>query len=255
MKTLLALLLLAPSAQAAVVMKMKQEHYVPAAQTCEMSSTVEKDRARTDTNCMKQNHSTVFTLKPAKELVMIDHTRKEYSVLPGKSLDALVKNPMEALKTDPKFAEQMKKMTPEQKKMMEKVMGQAMGAAKKATLKSTGQKRKVGAWSCEVYAIEIAGMSKEEQCLAGWDQFPQLKGVLETWRQFTRDMARMSQMPTLQAYEQAAKIGLSVEVVRYMGGRKQSRLEVTEIKDESAASGYFDLPKGYKKTKSPMGGE
>jgi hypothetical protein len=247
-------LLIASTAQASVIMTMRQEFYSQDKKVCNMVVAIDPARGRVDTDCGPQKVS-IITIRESKKMIMLNEGNKTYFEMDEATIEKMQTDPMEALKSDPRFSAQLAKMTPEQKAMMAKMMA---GAVKKATdvkaeLKKIGKVKKIGSWSCTTYGVYVNGKLTEDLCLADNSQFPDLKPVIAAWKDFSQGWLKLSRSPTVKAHEEAMKIGIAVETLLYDGGGLKSKMDLTEIKNEPRPEAFFKAPAEYKKASSILG--
>jgi hypothetical protein len=250
----LVLLLTFPApAYASAIMKMSEEFYGKETRTCSMVIAVDPKRARVDSDCGPKK-VTLITLHDSKTILMLDLDNKSYFEMSQQTLEKLQSNPMEALKSDPRYAAQLAKLTPEQKAMMEKMMTGAMKKMNevKTELKKIGKQKKVGAWSCTTYGIYMNGNLAEDLCIADPSQFPALAPVMTSWKNFLSGWLKAGHSPTFKVHEEAAKLGISVETLVYSSGELKSRSDLVEVKSEDRPDSFFSAPSDFKKASSPL---
>lgn len=197
------------------------------------------------------------------DITMIDHRKKEYSVLTQQDLKAMtaaIEEQMKAVEPQMKqMQEQLQNMPPEMQKRMQGMMGGM--AASVEVQKGTGA-RKVAGYSCEPWTISVGSLSKTEQCLTSdlvlpaqiWDRY---KDLADTMMGMMRAMGPMAQgagldkmkekMKPLRGYPLSSTTTVSV-----MGRTTTTTTEVTEVKKGAIPASAWQLPAGYKAVESPM---
>jgi len=183
-----------------------------------------------------------------KELMWtIDHTDKSYTEVTF----AQMQEGMEKMRTAMK--QEMKDISPEERQMMEKVMGKKLGKmfggdepALEVTVKRTGKTRKVIGYNCEQIFLNL----NEEPMMEMWitDKYSMGNDFLEVYQKMGFMKGKLS--------EDAKKIKgipLATKMTFDMGmGKMESDSEVTKIVKTSVSDNEFEVPKGYKKKASGM---
>src|SRR4029453_12459864 len=114
------------------------------------------------------------------QITIIDHKKKEYSVMTRQELEAAAAKMQAQLK---QMEEQMKNMPPAGREKMSGMMG---GAAAGVDVQKGQGSRKVAGYSCDNWLVTIGQMVKQEQCLTteltfptqAWDAFKSLSGAM-----------------------------------------------------------------------------
>jgi uncharacterized protein YneF (UPF0154 family) len=166
-----------------------------------------------------------------------------------KELEAMANSMDEALK---RMQEQMAKLPPEQREMMEKMMPQGSSTAKVAYRKLGPGKS--GAFACERYETTRDGKKVAEGCYAdpkaagiAEEDFKTLADLAKPFERIAKDFAAM--LP--RQGTPGAPAGAPVKTVLYQDGKAQSESLIKEIKKETLSSGLFEVPKGH--TKQTLG--
>lgn len=182
---------------------------------------------------------------------MVNEKEKSYTEMTEKDLEQLAGKMDEAMK---KLNEQMAKMPPEQREMMEKMMkgmkgAQGNAAGAKTTYKKIGSD-KVNGWDCDNYEGTQDGLKRTEMCISTSKK----TDISEADVQVLKDMAAMfsKMMKSVSQFmpdpkETTLPKGLPVRTIAYHDGKATSRSEVKEIKKESIPAAKFDVPAGLAK--------
>jgi hypothetical protein len=239
-------------AQASVIIKMKQEFYGKETKTCEMVSAVDASRVRVDSDCGQS--MAIIMLRDQKKMVMLSPKGKTYYEMSMEQLEKFTENPMEAMKSDPRYAASLAKMSPEQKAMMEKMMAGAMKkmAEVKTEFKKIGKQKKVGNWSCTTYGVYTNGKLAEDLCIADNGLFPELTPLMSSWKTFQSSWLKFSHAPTMKAHEEAMKVGVTIETLIYTSGKLNSKMDLVDVKSEDRPDSFFQAPADFKKASSPI---
>lgn len=216
---------------------------------------VEKDRVRIDG--MGPGY---MIYRGDKQLMwMVNEQDKSYTEVTKQDVEQISAKMDDAMK---KLNEQMAKMPPEQREMMEKAMksikgGQASVGTAKTTYKKTGSD-KVNSWSCDTYEGDQEGKKKSELCVASMKKVGDIsEGDVQALKDMAGFFGKMSKgveqfMPSGNADNGLPKGVLPVRTVTYRDGQPDFKTEVKEIKKENVAASHFDLPTGL--TKKNFGG-
>jgi hypothetical protein len=163
--------------------------------------------------------------------------------------------------------ERMKNMSPEQRAMMEKMMGGqvpgGMGTQGKADTwasKDTGKSDTVEGRKCRLWTLSRNGKLFEELCVVPFSSLPGKEDFEKTFKELAEAFSEMTKgMPNADEAVKArtAISGYPVRTRPYDAGGKLRGTEnvLTKWAEESIDAASFEVPKGYKKQSMPkMGG-
>jgi hypothetical protein len=241
---LLAILVLGSSwSQADIYMKQKQHTdgfeimgQKQAAQDLINEIWMTKTAVRSD----NQLNSTILLLDKGI-LYVIDHQKKTYMEIPINFREAVAKTAAK----DKEEAEEMKKMMASMMKMDIKIT-------------ATGEAKTIRTWKCKKYyqTIETFMGPMKSEIWASQDikidydvynkfataMFAKMPGMGDAMQKMLAEMKKIKGVPVLT---------LSKNTM--MGQTINSSTELLEYKTGKAPAGIFQVPKGYKKNKKPMG--
>lgn len=216
--------------------------------------SIDKDKVRMESS---NNPGNSFIYRADKGLFwMVDEGKQSYSEMTRKDIEGLANTMDAALK---QMQEQLAKLPPEQRKMMEDMLKQNMpgaGAQGKTTYKKTGS-GKVGSWSCEKYESYQDGKKKAEMCvvdpqLLGFSEadFKALKDLAKPFEKLAKDLGSM--LP--QDGVDGAPKGAPVKSTVFEDGKAKSESLIKEVKKEGVSPALFEVPKGFAKKAMAMPG-
>jgi hypothetical protein len=245
---------LALAAQAGVVLTGEHKTLDGSIPAFTYTLSYDKDKVRMESSNTPGN---AFIYRADKGLFwMVDANQKSYSEMTRQDLEGLANTMDAAMK---QMQEQLAKLPPEQRKMMEDMMKQNMpgaGSQSKATYKKIGS-GKIGAWACDKYESWRDGEKTAEICLAdpkavGFTDadFNALKDMLKPFEKFAKDLQVML---FLDGADGAPK-GAPVRATVFENGKAKSESVVKQVKKENTSPALFELPKGYAKKAVGMPG-
>jgi hypothetical protein len=171
----------------------------------------------------------ILVRNDTKNVYIIDHTQKEYTIVPFSQFDAI----SDAITTSglPDFVTNMIKMT--------------------ATVSPTSETKKIGNYNCKKYlqTIKNAAMSSETVLWVTKD----IKVDVEIYKKYLSSM--LTATPAMRQLlgdisKEIDKIDgvyvLSNTVTNTMGNEIKSSAEVLEAKEGTAPAGTYELPAKYK---------
>ena len=191
----------------------------------------------TEGKACSQTGSEAAVIFDAKKglMYMVDHEKKEYSVIPMDLFGGESKE--DAAESD------------ETAKMM-----QAMGGSMEVTVTPTDETSKIGDWNVTKYNVDmkIMMMGSKQELWATED----IKIDYTMFNAVSSGM--MAQLPGFdKIIEQMKQVkGLPVKSITRtsaMGGEVVTTTELLEYAEKDAPDGVFDIPEGYKKVKAGMG--
>jgi hypothetical protein len=196
------------------------------------------------------------------EYTIVDHTRKEYTVITKQDLqDAaaqMQQRAQEAQAAMAKMQEQLKNVPPAMREKLQAMLGGGgmMGAAASMIdVKKGSGSRTIAGYACDNWIVSVGELSKTEECLSTEVPFP-----ADAWQAY-RDLADtfkamgmgqgMQQLQDktkdLRGFPLAATTTTSI-----MGKTSTDTSEVKEIIKGAVPATAFDVPAGYKKGESPF---
>ena len=193
-------------------------------------------------------------------ITMIDDTRKEYRVMTKEDLKKMADSGAAQMAA---MREKMKSMPPEQRAMMEKMMGSkipgGMGSPDKPDVwesKNMGTTATVEGRKCQVWTLSRNGAPFEELCvvpfntLAGKEDFQK---VFKEMSEAFADLAKNSPNGDMGAKARMAIDGYPVRSRIYASDGKFRPSETVLVKwvEESITASMFEVPAGYKKAEMP----
>lgn len=203
-----------------------------------------------------------------QKLYGLDATRKSYTVVNKAEMDRMGGQLGEMRK---KMEAQMANMTPEQRAMMEQMMGKMGGAGPgkapaKRDVTSTGRTETVGGYKCTLWEVKVDGVKESELCAAAPGSLPGGSEMMNTMREMgemlkglTQGLGSMARKTAADAWADLAKIGgIPILTRDFEDGKATSETRLSVIRSESVAASMFDVPAGYKERKLPAigsGGE
>lgn len=163
------------------------------------------------------------------------------------------------------MAEQMKNMSPEQRKQMEQMMGPMAAAALKGSDKPSewkfqplGTKKTVNGFACQMYQVMLNGKAHEEDCIAAWGSLPVKKSDFSGLEKFSQRVNESlgfgARGPGIPLFHQYPGLPITRVVLEEGGGRGEEE-QVKSIKAGAIPTGAFTVPAGYQKKQMPaLGG-
>jgi hypothetical protein len=162
---------------------------------------------------------------------------------------------------------QMATMTPEQRAMMEQMMGRTGGPGGKGArreVKSTGRSESVAGFKCTIWEVTLDGKKHQELCSTPASAIPGGAEVLATMKEIgemmeglTAGLGAMAQRSANEEWKDVAKIGGVPVLTRdFEDGKATSETRLAVIRSEPVPASTFEVPTGYKERKMPkMGAE
>jgi hypothetical protein len=195
-----------------------------------------------------------FIVRLDKELfITIDPREKTYTEMTFAEMEAMMKKA--SGKMDAKMAEMQKQlagMPEEQRKMVEKMMGdkmKGMGVAKdaKINVKNTGDKKTISGFSC----TKVVVTQDDKDVMTMWvtKDVSGFDAMRKDWEEFSKRMMAMNPMGGKGLGEAFQKVD-GFPIRTEMGQMMTST--VTKIEKKTAPASEFEVPAGYKKVKANM---
>lgn len=182
-----------------------------------------------------------------KELMWtIDDKNKTYEEITF----AQMQEGMEKMKST--MREEMKDISPEERKMMEKFMGKKFGSMfseepkLEVTVKHTGKKKTIMGYNCEQIFLNL----NDEPMMEMWvtDKFTLGNDFLEVYQKMGFMKGKLSEeAKKIQGIPLANKMTIDMGM-----GKMESESQVTKLVQTSVSDSEFEVPKGYKRKRSGM---
>jgi len=195
-----------------------------------------------------------FIVRLDKEVfITIDPKEKTYSEMTFAEMEAMMKKV--GGKMDSKMAEMQKQlagMPEEQRKMVEKMMGDKMGGRGSAQdaaidVKKTGDKKSISGFSCT--KVVITEDDKDVMTMWVTKDVSGFDAMRKDWEEFSKRMMAMNPMGGKGLGEAFKKVdGFPIQTE--MGHGITST--VTKVEKKTAPASEFEVPSGYKKVKPKM---
>ncbi|MEW6511279.1 MAG: DUF4412 domain-containing protein [Bacteroidota bacterium] len=193
----------------------------------------------------------VMIVRLDKELVYwVDPADKTYSESTFKEIEESMKKAGAQMdKRMAEMEEKMKDMPPEQRAMMEKMMGGMMGGkSKDAKVEVTGpgEKKSIGGYNCAKYTVSSDG--KEMMTLWVSKDVRGFESLKKDWEEYSRRMAQLTPGVGKAMAEAFKKLDGYPIQTEMMG----VTTVVTKVEKHTTPPSQFEVPAGYTKTDSPL---
>ena len=253
--TLTALLLAAGAASASDDLTIVSKHTHDGKPAGTSTSYLASDHVRM---AREEGHESIVDLKTGV-MTMLDGKKKTYYTITKQDLEQLKVKLQEQMNSPEmkRSQDEMKKMSPEDRKKMESLMG---GMSTVLDVKKTGATRKIAGYGCEEWMITIGEVSKTRECLTSELQYP--AHAWDTYRDFSESMKSM-----MSAFGPMAKSGAEMAeklknmkgfplaastAIDIMGHSSTTESEVIEVRRGSIPASAWEIPAGYTKIENPM---
>ncbi len=179
-------------------------------------------------------------IRSDKEIIYIVNMKdKTYSEMTFKEMESQMSKASEKMK---QMQEKLKDMPPEQRKMIEGMMGE-----KEYQLKKTGEKKNVAGFSCEKVVMSAGDNDVAEFWIT--KQIGSMKDYAKDWSKL---MDKMAKGPLAKMYRKLAELDGFVMESKFSG----VTVTTTKLEKRSVADSEFEVPAGYtKKEVKGMSGE
>ena len=197
-------------------------------------------------------------------ITLLDDKHKTYREMDKESLKNMANKAGAAMA---QLQEKMKNMSPEQRAMMEKAMGNhipggmgSQGTPDTYAAKDTGKNETVEGRSCRLWQTTRNGAPLEELCVVPYASLPGREDLEKAFKMMTDAVEDLSSaMPNV---EKAMKARLSVNgypvrIRRYdaQGELRKTETVLTKWTEESLPASMFDVPAGYTRQDLPQLGK
>jgi hypothetical protein len=196
---------------------------------------------------LPEGHAVVIRMDQQK-IYNIDPAKKTYSEMTFEEMEQQMKAMSSKMDTQmAQLEESMKKMPPEQRKMMEGMMGSRMGKkGADVVLAKTGDSKKVGGFSCNKFVAKEG--DKELMTLWATKEVRGFDALRKDYEAMTQRMMSMNPSFMKGLVEAMRQVdGFPMETV--WGGMTT---QVTKVESRATAASEFAVPAGYTKTASPL---
>jgi hypothetical protein len=187
---------------------------------------------------------------------VLDPKDKSYMVIDRATIKQVADQINPALK---QMEAQLKNMSPEQRAMVEKMMGNQMPkgqAATPAEVVKTARKDKIGGYNCSYVEVRRGSGVEQELCLTppatltgGQEMFDvakKMSGLMEEMMSaFDSPMLRQNMNQQIDPYSKLD--GFPVFSRYYQDGKPSMETTLKSMRSESIAANQFDIPAGYKR--------
>lgn len=195
----------------------------------------------------------IVRLDKAK-MLMVDHGKKTYQEMTFAEMESMMKGANSQMQQAMKQMEkELAGMPAEQRKMIEQMMGKnPMPTVKeemKASVKKTGETKKIGNYACTKYVLKDAG--KEIATIWATKDLGDFKTMQRDMEEFGKRMAAM--MPENLASRVDRGTALIDGFPVHTEMKDGTSITVTSVEKCSTPAAEFEAPSGYKKDKSPAG--
>ncbi len=242
--------------------------------TVENSGTGEDHAGRTETLYLETNH--LRMARPGGEMIYredlqkvwsiddADHSYREITPETMQRMQAAMSQAMQQMQ------QQLKSLPEDQRKRIEAMMQhQGMGQSPAAppppmTYEKIGAAKTVGKWSCTPYRVkggrEVSG--REEFCIAPLQDVGLTRDDLQPLVGLGKFMQQMAPGGgAMQAFDFDAQTkaigfeGIPVQTTRYSeDGKIEFQTTITGVEQKSVPAATFELPAGYVKKETSIGG-
>lgn len=243
---------LALPARAGMVLTGEHKPLDGSSQPMQYTASVDAGKVRLETT---GGQSGLFIYRGDKGVFwIVNPAGKTYSEMTKADMEAMADQLNSAMK---QMQEQLAKMPPEQRAMMEKMMPGMAGGSKepKIAYKKTGA-GKQGEWACDTYEMTADGVKRAELCVVapgklGLDMsdYQSITDLAKPFEKIAKDLQAMFPQPG----KHGAPDGIPVKTTLFEDGKATSESTVKTVKKGVVALDQFELPKGLAKQDMPMG--
>jgi hypothetical protein len=196
---------------------------------------------------------TIYILEPAE---------KRYTKLDKAGIERMSGQIAELRK---QMEARMATMSPEQRAMVEQMMGGTVGAAAKEverTVKPTSRTESAAGQTCKVWEVHASGKKEEELCVVAPGALPGGQEMMTTMRElgdlFKGLMQSLGGRDSNNAVSKAwqdlqAVNGIPVITRTFSSGKATNEFRLTSVRSESVPASSFTVPAGYSARTLSMG--
>ena len=206
----------------------------------------------------EEGHETMIDLKTGV-MTTLDGRKKTYYLVTREDLERLKIKMQEQMNSPEmkKAQEEMKKLSPEQRKQMESFMGGMVGSS---DVQKTGGTRKIAGYGCEEWTITMGTLSRTKECVTtelrypvqAWDMY---RDFAETMKTMVGAFAPMAKAGAELAEKFKGMKGIplaTTTAIDVLGTRTTTESEVVEIRRGPIPASAWEIPAGYTKVENPM---
>jgi hypothetical protein len=194
-----------------------------------------------------ENGTTIIVRLDQEKMYSINPGEKSYWVMTFAEMEQMMKAAtarMNAMKGQ--MEEQMKNMPPEQREMVEKMMGVTAGGSKEAvSIKATGKTKTLLGYKSTQYVARQG--DKDMMTMFVTKGIGEFDGMRRDWEQFNKRLLSMGggfAEGMAEAYTKIEGFPMEMEI---MG----ATTTVTKLEKKSTPPSEFEVPAGYTQTKPP----
>ena len=227
-------------------------------ETAVTTTQIDKGMARVEKVQTGQTAAESATIFKHDSLCILNHTKKTYIDVDRQSLQRATGGVDSALK---QVEGRLSTMSPEQRAMIEKMMGNKLSAGEKPgqllpQLTRTIRTEHVGTYTCQVWEGQRDGVKVVEHCVVPYAQLSggaQLAEVLGKVAELAEDLQSGFQSQTLrttlgnefEGYKQLD--GYPVLTRTFSDGKVQHERVLRSVRNSPVSASSFEVPSGYSK--------
>jgi hypothetical protein len=254
-----AAVLYASVADAATVLVVETESYLSGATGGTATVYLDGKSIRIDSNEGGTDFSIIYGIHGGRlTYLLINNRDKSYYEI---DRDAMLKTRQDLEKQIETQRRQIAQLPPQQRSHMEKTLQQNMArmgfAETRINYSIVSRGIKIGEWICNHYQGEREGTKVEEV----WASKPAEMGIGKSDLKVLGEMAEYFEstgqdMPAFFSFSRdgadhkddgATYEGFPVIVVTYVDGKRREKSQIKEVKQETLAENFFELPEGLRK--------
>jgi hypothetical protein len=255
----LALLLLPGAASAGVYMETAHKDLTNA------TSASEKHKMWFESGNFRAEDAEAHAVQIYKDKIIyiVEMDEKRYTTLDKDSIQSLSGQIAEARK---QMEARMKNMSPEQREMVEKMMG-GVGVTKEApprAIKATSRTESAAGQTCKVWEVTVAGVKEEEICVVppgslpgGTEMMSTMKELGELFKGFMDSLGGAgSRNAVNDAWRDLQAVnGIPIITRTFENGKASQEIRLTAVRNETVPTSQFTVPAGFTQRKiDPRGG-
>lgn len=247
---------IAPAAQGGVILKTLERDATGKDQTTTTLS-VEDGKLLIENMAVGAQQANDVVIFKEGVLIAVDHERKSYTVFDKATMQSVASSVNKAMA---ELEQKMAQMTPEQRAMVEKMMGkEALNTSKPAApaiqFKNTGKREKAGKYDCALWQAEVNGQVRWQHCVVPF-------GQVEGGEEMVQVMKKMSAMveditKSMNANWMKSALDAGWEGIRnidgypvltrgFSDGKPDSETILVSSQKASIDAARFEPPAGYK---------
>lgn len=202
---------------------------------------------------MDNGENAIIIRLDKEKMLMVDNKKKAYWEMTFAEMEAMMKGANSQLQEAMKQMEkELANMPPEQRKMVEEMMGKnpMMKSEAKVEVKKTGEKQTISKYACTKYVLKEGG--NDVATVWATKDISDFKVMQKDMQEFGKRMAAM--MPG----NLAGQVDRSINDIDGFPVRTEMKdgttMTVTSVEKRSTPVSEFEAPPGYKKEEPPMRG-